>query len=382
MDILIFGGSFDPPHISHMRMLKSAIQRLRPKQVYVVPAFHSPLKSGPRANAEQRLKMTEAALRESLSKTMRSRVRVSRFEIDRGRMTYTYETLRFFARKHPKAQLHFLLGSDTALQFEKWKRVGDIRDVCRFVIGRRPRIPLKKTGLRLPAYTILPGVFPDISSTEVRARLLIGKDMSSWIPRSIERLIRTKKLYGATTLKKIKNSLDEHRFKHTQSVADMAIELAICHGIDVERAALAGLLHDCGRSISVNSMSDYIRKNRVAVPLSSQITRKQPMLFHAHISEDIARRIYKITDAEILSAIRKHTLGDLYMSPLDLLIYTADACSRDRRFPEAARIRSIALKDLSRGFKEAVRTKLIYVLRLDGWLHSSGISLWNKLVEK
>ena len=106
------------------------------------------------------------------------------------------------------------------------------------------------------------------------------------------------------------------------------------------------------------------------------------MLFHAYISEDVARRDYAIADPDVLSAIRKHTLGDLTMSALDRLIYTADACSDDRRFPEAVRIRRKARANLEDGFMETVRTKLSYVLRLDRWMHSSSIGLWNRLVEK
>ncbi len=380
MDILIFGGTFDPPHKSHLQMLKSALRRLKPAHAYVVPAHHSPLKTPAHAPAAERLKMTELALKDSLAKKERRLTAISTFELDRGRMTDTYETLRFFARRHPGDHLHFLLGSDNAVHFRKWKRTSEIRSLCRFLIARRPHTPLPRAGMGLPAHDILPGIFPDVSSTEVRARILAGEDAATWVTPAVRRRITSRGLYGLDIHKRLKRSLPEERYRHSLAVARMAVELALLHDLDIEKAALAGLLHDCGRHIEPSDMARYVQEQHLRVPLASQIARHQPMLFHAHISENVARRDYGIEDPAILSAIRKHTLGDLTMSALDRLIYTADACSDDRPFPEAIRIRRKARTSLQDGFVETLRTKLSYVLRLDRWMHSSGVGLWNKVV--
>lgn len=362
-------------------MLKSALKFLKPERAYVVPAFQSPLKDPAQAGGEERLKLTGLALKE-LNKRERAKVSLSSFELDRGRMTYTYETLRYFARRHPDAKLHFLLGSDTALHFRKWKRTSEIRSLCRFTIARRPRVLLSKSGLGLPRYDFLPGIFPDISSTDVRARLLIGEVLSAWIPKGVFHRIRSRRLYGLDIHRRLQKSLPADRYKHTLSTASMAIELASRHGIDIEKAALAGLLHDCGRKVPVAEMYRFVLDNHLRVPLASEIAKHQPLLFHAHISEHIAKTEFGIEDPAVLSAIRKHTLGDLTMSPLDRVVYTADACSHDRDFSEAALIRRKAFKNLQDGFRETLRTKLVYILRLERWFHSSGIGLWNKTIEK
>ncbi|MEK7656931.1 MAG: hypothetical protein AAB412_04190, partial [Elusimicrobiota bacterium] len=91
-----------------------------------------------------------------------------------------------------------------------------------------------------------------------------------------------------------------------------------------------------------------------------------------------AERRFGVSDPEVLSAIRKHTLGDLDMSPLDLLLYVADASSSDRDFPEVDSIRRAAKKGLEAGFHEALRVKLAYVLKEGGWIHPLGPRLWNQ----
>jgi len=383
MDVLVFGGSFDPPHDCHVKMLRAALKKLRPATAYIVAAHHSPLKSAAQAGGRARLQMVRTALRERLTNAELKKVRVLEFEVLRNRMTYTYETLRYLSKRHPSARLYFLLGSDTAAGFRDWKKTSEIRDLCRFIIGRRPGVELNVEKAGLPKHAFLKGIFPDVSSTEIRARLIITGGVSCPdLAPGVLKHIRSKKLYQTELRARVQKLLGPGRFAHTVSMAETSVLLARRHGMDVERAALAGMLHDVGRSVPTEKMTQYVRDNRLDVSLSSQIAKRQPMLFHAHISEDIARRRFGVSDPDVLSAVRKHTLGDIYMSPFDRLIYTADACSPDRRFPEARRIFNSALRDIDAAFLETVKTKLGYVLRAHGWIHSSGIGLWNKLVSR
>ena len=76
-------------------------------------------------------------------------------------------------------------------------------------------------------------------------------------------------------------------------------------------------------------MPAFARRHRVKVPDLKGIEAHNPALAHAHLSEHLARKL-GYTDTELLSAVRKHTLGDGKMAPLDRLLFVADACSRDR----------------------------------------------------
>jgi len=108
-----------------------------------------------------------------------------------------------------------------------------------------------------------------------------------------------------------------------------------------------------------------------------ETARQKPLLLHGHIGEDLARRRFAVSDPEVLSAIRNHALGSARMSALDRLIYTADACSADRDFPQARLIRRAALADLAEGYREAVRRKIEHILETGRWLHPSGALAWN-----
>ena len=82
--------------------------------------------------------------------------------------------------------------------------------------------------------------------------------------------------------------------------------------------------------------------------------RKHPLVLHARVSAALASEMFGIEDPVILSAIRKHTLGDAEMSALDCILYVADTAEPGRTFPERATLASLAMRDLN----EATRTAL------------------------
>ena len=373
METLVFGGSFDPPHAAHLKLLTAALKRRPRARALVSPAWRSPLKGLPSAPARERLAMTAAALR-TLPTPLRSRATVDDWELLQGRTVYTYEVLRRLKAVRPSSPLTFLAGGDSWETLPRWKRWTELKGLASFLIGRRPGAPAPKPGPGRPALEVLPGVFPDLSSTGLRARLLLGES-----PRELAAavLAAARSLYGAGLRASLGRELPDGRWEHTLAVARMALALAERHGLDAERAVLAGLLHDCGRAVPAPQLAAFCRRRRLAVPALAETAERAPILLHAHASEDRARDVYGVTDEAVLSAVRKHTLGDAVMSPLDRLLYAADACSADRKFPEAARIRRAALKDLNAGFREAMRVKLAFVLKEGAWLHPAAPAAWN-----
>jgi len=111
------------------------------------------------------------------------------------------------------------------------------------------------------------------------------------------------------------------------------------------------------------------------VPRLAEVLERQPLLLHAYVSADLARRRFGVNDREVLAAIAEHTLGQPGMGPLQRLLYVADACSQDRPHEAAGRIRSIALRDLDRALVEAARNKCDWVERSDRWVHPKSRAL-------
>src|SRR5947208_1420350 len=107
----------------------------------------------------------------------------------------------------------------------------------------------------------------------------------------------------------LKENLPEERWRHVQSVTEFAGELAGRHGLDRERARLAGALHDIARCWSLEKLVKYVQGRNLKVPEPEFTIRHKPILLHSYVGADLARSRFGVSDGEILSAIEKHSLG-------------------------------------------------------------------------
>ncbi len=142
--------------------------------------------------------------------------------------------------------------------------------------------------------------------------------------------------------------LTKKRFNHSLGVQDMSFTLAIRYGYPIEKAALAGLMHDCAKDISDDILLSECFKYHIAV---TQVEMKKPDLLHAKLGAFYARHKYEITDTEILSAIAYHTTGKPDMSLLEKIVFVADYIEpnrSDKYIPDLNEIRSLAFMDLDK----------------------------------
>jgi len=179
-------------------------------------------------------------------------------------------------------------------------------------------------------------------------------------------------------LRFLRRTLPAERYKHVLGVARLARDLAQIHGEDPERARLAGLLHDTARCWSGRKLGDYVRRYRVKVPHSDFVRRHQPVIFHAYVGADLARRVFGVRDREVLSAIAKHTMADDRMTRLEKIVFLADHLAPDRDFTEAERLRKLAREDLDAAFVEALRNKMIYAVLKNHPIHPHSARVWNR----
>lgn len=125
----------------------------------------------------------------------------------------------------------------------------------------------------------------------------------------------------------LKNNLSEERFFHTLGVAETSKELAKLFNLDEEKAYLAGLLHDCAKGFSNEKLLEIINKN-LKIDDCEMIN---PKTYHAPVGAYIAEKEFGVTDTEILSSIRWHTIGKLDMSDFDKIIFIADKIEPNTR---------------------------------------------------
>ena len=139
MKVLLYGGSFDPPHNGHLNNLRAAAARVRPDRIVVMPAGSSPFKRGTNASGALRLEMCGcfSALAEEGGFPA---LTVSGWEVQQaaqGKRNYTVLTLEMLAAGSPGAELYLAIGSDMLLSFDGWYRWQDILRLARLVVTSR-----------------------------------------------------------------------------------------------------------------------------------------------------------------------------------------------------------------------------------------------------
>lgn len=142
----------------------------------------------------------------------------------------------------------------------------------------------------------------------------------------------------------VREHLDQdHRYAHSLRVARAAARLAARHGVDAQKARVAGLLHDLARLYTPERLIAEAEARGFEI---SGVERDHPMLLHARVGAALARERFGIQDAGVLSAIEKHTTAADSMSPLDSVVYLADSLEPARRFPERGELWNLAMSDL------------------------------------
>ncbi len=117
----------------------------------------------------------------------------------------------------------------------------------------------------------------------------------------------------------LKANLTKERYEHSLGTADCARMLAKKYGLDEEKAYFTGLIHDCAKCLPKNEMAQALSEcELVCGEADNQKTH------HAPAGVVIAKKEFGVTDEEVLSAIRWHTIGKLSMSLFEKIIFLAD----------------------------------------------------------
>ncbi len=152
----------------------------------------------------------------------------------------------------------------------------------------------------------------------------------------------------------------EHRYAHVVRTARAADLLAARHGLNAPKARLAGMLHDLARLYTGARLIDECELRRIPI---GAFEREHPIVLHAPLGAALAQEAFAVHDPEVLSAIAKHTVADAEMSPLDCVLYLADALEPGRDYPERAELWSLACRDLREAMRAVLANSLSYLAR-------------------
>ena len=131
MKILLFGGTFDPPHKGHINNLQAAMDCVQPDKVIVMPAGIPPHKKASTTDAALRLAMCECFT------ALSPKVEVSDWEVRQGGRNYSVNTVEMLHSRYPADSLFMCVGSDMLLGFTRWYRWQDILRMTALVVESR-----------------------------------------------------------------------------------------------------------------------------------------------------------------------------------------------------------------------------------------------------
>ena len=381
----VMGGTLDPIHDGHLRMAQCALAKADLDRVLMLPSGNPPHK--PHVTpAEDRWRMLCAAC------AGQPGLEPCREEIDRSGTIYTVDTLSILKEKYPKAELYYLIGADTLMELKNWREYGRVLTLCHFLVcPRSSRYTMDELEQERARLKLLGGRISwldmdvlDVSSTEIRQAIREGRP-APHLPVQVQEYAETAGLYGASPripqaaqwLPRLFEELSVKRFAHTLGVAATARNLALRHGLDADRAEMAGLLHDCAKCMPLQEMQRLAKAHRLT---EDESLMESGALLHAIAGEYRAGADYGMTDPIVLSAIRHHTTGAPGMTKLDMAVWLADAIEPTRApYPLLEELRTMAEASLERAILTSMENTLAYVRKSGKAVHPATMETINWL---
>ena len=190
----IMGGSFDPPHKTHLKLAKVAYETLGLDEVFFIPAYISALKANPHtASFEDRLEMLNIALQK-----FDYPFKVLDLEKEREGLSYSIDTLRELKKNYEKADFYWIIGTDQLLQLDKWHEIKNFSNYTKFACFKRVGYDFD-IPKNLPSnLEIIEIAFAqnDDSSSSARLELKNQRKNHDFIDENVLKYIEENKLYS------------------------------------------------------------------------------------------------------------------------------------------------------------------------------------------
>jgi nicotinate-nucleotide adenylyltransferase len=186
----VLGGTFDPPHVGHLLAASDAFEALALDKLLFVPAKVPPFKSRTvQASPDQRQKMLELTIGDD------PRFEASRIELDRDGLSFTVDTLEALAMETPGISLFMLIGEDLATQIASWRDAARIVDLATIVVLVRAAVGAQSTLESTLPMTRLATRRIELSSTEIRERVMAGRSIHGFVTDAVAAFINAAGLY-------------------------------------------------------------------------------------------------------------------------------------------------------------------------------------------
>ena len=360
-----FGGTFNPPHLGHIRAAAAAAKQLELDRLYLIPAGIPPHKQLPAdsADSRQRWEMTCLAASEIPG------AETLDWEMTRPGRSYTADTVERFLSDGTEGELWLLCGTDMFETLPDWVR-GDwlLKTVC---VAVYPRKRGETAQLRALAAqyerdfgtktAVIDVEATEVSSTELRASLASGKGAELLSAKVYDYVLRHR-LYGASpdgdTLWRLAEPwYKPKRIPHVLGCRETAVKLARRWGADERDAETAAILHDITKKTPVTEQLQFCEKCGIIIPNFSE---DYEATFHAFSGAAAAKLEFAVSDP-VRDAIMWHTTGKADMTLLEKIIWLADYIEPNRTTPGVDEVRALAYEDLDAALVLAMEHSIRYM---------------------
>lgn len=177
----------------------------------------------------------------------------------------------------------------------------------------------------------------------------------------------------------IKSKLSEARYNHCINVANAAVDLAIKYNADINKARIAGLLHDITKEMPIEEQKKLINDFNFKL---DPIEKMAPKLWHAISGAIYVENILDIKDEDIIKAIKHHTTAAKNMTKLEKIIYIADFISEERDYLGVQELRRLAYINLDLCVLEGLKFSLIDLSKRNLLIHQDTFEAYNQMILK
>lgn len=194
MKLCVFQGTFNPIHNAHLKMANFVLKNYDFDKIVFIPAYRPPHKNYDIALTPHRMEMVK------LATLVNPKFKVSDIEYQNERNSYTYLTiLELYKRYDIEGKINFIIGTDAFKKIDTWYEADKLKELVDFIVFVRENEPDTQKYAELKAkgynFTFAKMDFEDISSTNIRQNIKLGKDISKYVTNNVKGYIETYGLY-------------------------------------------------------------------------------------------------------------------------------------------------------------------------------------------
>jgi len=175
INIALFGGSFDPPHIGHEQIVQTVLAQINIDKLFIIPTYLNPFKNKFHLTPKVRLELIKQLFKDNI------KINICDFEIKQQRAVSTFETINFLKTKYSIDKIYLIIGADNLKNIHLWYNFNQLKNLVEFVVISRENHMTKHNDFK----TLNIHLDIDISSSQLRKKMDL-----KYIPKKIQKKVK------------------------------------------------------------------------------------------------------------------------------------------------------------------------------------------------